>query len=65
MEIVFLDSMPAEDEISREYKLAVDAIFGFSFKGQVRAPFDDVLNKLNGAKIPICSIDIPSGMKLI
>lgn len=29
--------------------------------GELRAPFDEVIDKLNHVKIPICSIDIPSG----
>ena len=29
--------------------------------GQVRAPFGDILEKLKNIKLPICSIDIPSG----
>lgn len=39
----------------------LDAIFGFSFKPPVRAPFDDVLPLLTQCKLPIVSVDIPSG----
>jgi NAD(P)H-hydrate epimerase len=39
----------------------LDAIFGFSFKGPVRAPFDDVLPLISSSKKPIVSVDIPSG----
>jgi len=39
----------------------MDAIFGFSFKGPVRAPFNDVLPLLSSAGKPIVSVDIPSG----
>jgi len=39
----------------------LDAIFGFSFKPPIRAPFDEVLPILNQARLPIVSIDIPSG----
>lgn len=42
----------------------VDALFGFSFKPPIRAPFDEVVNYLsqNHGKIaPIVSVDIPSG----
>ncbi|KAG8967985.1 hypothetical protein FRC05_001695 [Tulasnella sp. 425] len=39
----------------------LDAIFGFSFKPPVRAPFDEVLPLLNNSKLPIVSVDIPSG----
>ena len=41
--------------------MVVDAIFGFSFKGSVRAPFDSVLTTLKDVKRPVASVDIPSG----
>ncbi|XP_037669736.1 NAD(P)H-hydrate epimerase isoform X2 [Choloepus didactylus] len=47
--------------IDELYDLVVDAIFGFSFKGDVREPFRSILSVLNGLTIPIASIDIPSG----
>jgi len=39
----------------------LDAIFGFSFRGPVRAPFDEVLPLISSSKKPIVSVDIPSG----
>lgn len=39
----------------------LDAIFGFSFKGPVRAPFGVALRLLSESKLPIVSVDIPSG----
>ena len=39
----------------------LDAVFGFSFKPPVRAPFDEVLPLLTQSKLPIVSVDIPSG----
>ena len=39
----------------------VDAIFGFSFHGTPRAPFDAVIASLNQTSLPIVSVDIPSG----
>lgn len=39
----------------------LDAIFGFSFQPPVRAPFDTVLPLLTQSKLPIVSVDIPSG----
>ena len=41
--------------------VVLDAIFGFSFKGPVRAPFDAALRLLSESKLPIVSVDIPSG----
>ena len=39
----------------------LDAIFGFSFKPPIRAPFDEVLPLLTQSRLPIVSVDIPSG----
>jgi NAD(P)H-hydrate epimerase len=36
-------------------------VVGFGFSGQVRSPFDDVLNSMKHSDIPIISIDVPSG----
>lgn len=47
--------------IDELYELVVDAIFGFSFKGDVREPFRSILSVLHGLTVPIASIDIPSG----
>jgi NAD(P)H-hydrate epimerase len=41
--------------------VVLDAIFGFSFKPPVRAPFDAALPLIDHAKLPIISVDIPSG----
>jgi len=39
----------------------LDAIFGFSFKGPIRSPFDSALPLLTDSGLPIVSVDIPSG----
>ncbi|KAI9315309.1 apolipo protein A-I binding protein [Dichotomocladium elegans] len=39
----------------------VDAIFGFSFQGDVRDPFKDVIKMLEKTSKPVVSVDIPSG----
>jgi len=41
--------------------VVLDAIFGFSFKPPVRAPFDVALPLVARAGLPIVSVDIPSG----
>jgi NAD(P)H-hydrate epimerase len=43
------------------HDVILDAIFGFSFKPPVRAPFDIALPLLTESKLPIVSVDIPSG----
>ncbi|KAF0928430.1 hypothetical protein E2562_003246 [Oryza meyeriana var. granulata] len=64
--------VPVEDlteNLSEEFDIIIDAMFGFSFHGTPRPPFDDLINRLvslsvigNSAKRPaIVSVDIPSG----
>jgi len=38
----------------------VDAIFGFSFQGEVREPFDTVIEALEKTTLPVTSVDAPS-----
>ncbi|KAF4509849.1 hypothetical protein G6O67_001789 [Ophiocordyceps sinensis] len=38
----------------------VDAIFGFSFSGEVREPFPAVIRALEETKVPVTSVDAPS-----
>ncbi|KAL9973983.1 hypothetical protein ACROYT_G020510 [Oculina patagonica] len=61
MDIPFISEILTATQIDADYKLIVDAIFGFSFKGNARPPFGDVLSVLKEVKIPVCSVDIPSG----
>jgi NAD(P)H-hydrate epimerase len=41
--------------------VVLDAIFGFSFRPPVRAPFDVALPLISRAGLPVVSVDIPSG----
>ena len=61
MDIPFITDMPSAKQIDSDYRLVVDAVFGFSFKGNPKPPFGDVLSVLKDVKIPVCSVDIPSG----
>ncbi|ODN85663.1 NAD(P)H-hydrate epimerase [Cryptococcus wingfieldii CBS 7118] len=45
----------------KESDVVLDAIFGFSFHPPLRKPFDQVLKAITSAKLPIVSVDIPSG----
>jgi len=47
-------------EALEQHDVVMDAIFGFSFKGEPRAPFDDVIAALKQTDKPILSVDIPS-----
>eukprot|EP00824_Muranothrix_gubernata_P024778 TRINITY_DN7480_c0_g1_i1.p1 TRINITY_DN7480_c0_g1~~TRINITY_DN7480_c0_g1_i1.p1 ORF type:complete len:256 (+),score=53.86 TRINITY_DN7480_c0_g1_i1:1-768(+) len=57
--IPVVETLP--EEWTTTYSLIVDAIFGFSFKGTARPPFDTILAALQTSGLPIASVDIPSG----
>ncbi|GJJ13457.1 hypothetical protein Clacol_007711 [Clathrus columnatus] len=53
-----------EDDLRRrleESDVVLDAIFGFSFQPPIRSPFDTALKLITDSKLPIVSVDIPSG----
>ena len=53
--------LPALKKALASSDVILDAIFGFSFNPPVRPPFDEVLPLLTRSKLPIVSVDIPSG----
>ncbi|CAM0957089.1 unnamed protein product [Alopecurus aequalis] len=72
LESLAVPFVPVEDlfhDLPGQYDLVIDAMFGFSFHGIPRPPFDDLVQMLvslsvtdNSAKRPpIVSVDIPSG----
>lgn len=61
MGINFINYCPSIDTADKNYSLIVDALFGFSFKPPVRETFVPILDLLKNTKIPLASIDIPSG----
>lgn len=56
MDIPFVDNATPEQS-----DLIIDALFGFSFSGDVREPFKDVVQNLKTTSKPIVAVDIPSG----
>jgi len=42
----------------------VDAVFGFSFSGEVREPFPDVVDAMRKCNVPVLSIDAPSSWNI-
>ncbi|KAI7267663.1 NAD(P)H-hydrate [Hortaea werneckii] len=42
----------------------IDAIFGFSFAGEVREPFPAVIRALAESKIPVLAVDAPSSWNI-
>ncbi|PVG02266.1 YjeF N-terminal domain-like protein [Serendipita vermifera] len=61
LSIPFLSNTEQLQSSLKETDVILDAIFGFSFSGPVRPPFDEVLPLLSRSKVPIVSVDIPSG----
>jgi len=59
LEIPVLDALPPSWQT--EYNLVVDGIFGFSFTGAIRAPFDTIIKQIKDSSLPVAAIDIPSG----
>ncbi|CAK1603889.1 unnamed protein product [Parnassius mnemosyne] len=56
-----LDCLPPPNELQKDYKVLVDALFGFSFKPPVRESLKPALDALIDGGLPVCSVDIPSG----
>ncbi|CAG4936838.1 unnamed protein product [Colias eurytheme] len=56
-----VDSLPPPNELKNQYKVLVDALFGFSFKPPVREALKPALDALTDSGLPVCSVDIPSG----
>ncbi|KAK3372620.1 YjeF N-terminal domain-containing protein [Podospora didyma] len=61
LEVPFVDDFPAALESTDH---VVDAIFGFSFSGEVREPFPAVIQAMAKTKIPVTSVDAPSSWNI-
>ncbi|KAJ3226588.1 hypothetical protein HDU81_007232 [Chytriomyces hyalinus] len=59
--VTVLTTLDDMDVVLSDAVLVVDAVFGFSFKGDVRAPFDRVIKALKSHEHKALSVDIPSG----
>jgi len=62
MELSFIDTVPSSDEISRNFDVIVDALFGFSFQGPPRGEFAAVISNIVDSRVPVLSVDVPSGI---
>ena len=61
MGIEFLDDLGTADQVRRDHSVIVDALFGFSFKGEPRPYAADILRTVKESGLPVVSVDIPSG----
>ncbi|KAI1460176.1 YjeF N-terminal domain-like protein [Annulohypoxylon moriforme] len=61
LEVPFVDDFPAAVNSADHI---VDAVFGFSFSGEVREPFPAVIRALEDTKLPVTSVDAPSSWNI-
>ncbi|KAI0894014.1 YjeF N-terminal domain-like protein [Annulohypoxylon nitens] len=61
LEVPFVEDFPAALSSADHI---VDAVFGFSFSGEVREPFPAVIRALEETKIPVTSVDAPSSWNI-
>lgn len=69
LSVPFLSVEDLGSDLSNDFDILVDAMFGFSFHGTPRPPFDSLVQRLvslrkgdnSGKRSVIVSIDIPSG----
>lgn len=61
LEVPFTDDFSSA---ASSTNLIVDAVFGFSFSGEVREPFPAVIKAFEDAKVPVLSVDAPSSWNI-
>ncbi|KAI0394487.1 NAD(P)H-hydrate epimerase [Xylariaceae sp. FL0594] len=61
LEVAFVDDFTSAIKSADH---VVDAIFGFSFSGEVREPFPAVIKALEETKLPVTSVDAPSSWNI-
>ena len=49
-------------EFARGSCLLVDALFGTGLKGELAAPYPELINAVNTCNLPVVAVDIPSGL---
>ncbi|KAI2611867.1 YjeF N-terminal domain-like protein [Hypoxylon sp. NC1633] len=61
LEVPFVEDFPLAIKSTDH---VVDAVFGFSFSGEVREPFPAVIRALEDTKLPVTSVDAPSSWSI-
>nr|CDS24247.1 apolipoprotein A I binding protein [Echinococcus granulosus] len=62
MGIAFLSYIPSDVKIlESSYDLIVDALFGFGFRPPLKPDFAETVQRIASLKVPLASIDVPSG----
>ena len=52
------------EKIFEDCDIIIDALFGFSFKGEIRQPFKTIIEAMEKYENKIISVDIPSGFDI-
>lgn len=60
LRVPFATALPETGLTAADYDLVVDAVFGFSFSGDVREPFPAVIKALRDTALPTLAVDAPS-----
>jgi len=59
-----LESKEEYEKIFEHCDIIIDALFGFSFKGEIRQPFKTIIEAMKKFENKIISVDIPSGFDI-
>jgi NAD(P)H-hydrate epimerase len=62
LRLINLIEQPERMDQIRKAALIVDGIFGIGLRDKVSEPFVKVIETINGAKVPVVSLDTPSGL---
>ncbi len=60
VEFMYGDELP--DELLTPGTLLIDALLGTGIKGAVQEPYATIIRAMNESGLPICAIDLPSGL---
>lgn len=58
---IYKELEQAGDNLVDKSDIILDALFGFSFQGEVRDPYKEIIGIFEKTTKPIVSVDIPSG----
>lgn len=58
----FLKFKENNKNIKEKYTFLIDAIFGVGLSREIKGKFETIIKEMNRTKLPILSIDIPSGV---
>ncbi|MCJ1307756.1 hypothetical protein MMC25_001404 [Agyrium rufum] len=63
LKVPFVEGKDFDRAVS-ETDSIVDAVFGFSFSGEIRGPFPSIIEVLERTKVPVLSVDAPSSWNI-